>query len=94
MSKLGQKLASLMPSCKEAARLQSEAMDTRLTLLQRVGLRVHLAFCKWCARYARQIKFLRSMAGEIATEEAMPPAQRLSTDARERIKKRLASEKL
>lgn len=85
------RIASLLsPSCKQASRLQSEGMDRPLTFLERFGLRIHLFLCKWCRRYGKQLKFLRDAAHHC---EDHSPAQKLSPEARERIKQRLQSEK-
>ena len=83
----------LSPSCKAATRLQSEALDRRLPLRQRFGLHVHLLLCKWCRRYGKQITFLRNAAHEHPDELADPVPQRLSNEARERIKRRLQADK-
>jgi hypothetical protein len=48
-----------MASCKEASLLLSEAEDRRLTLVERLRLRAHLALCDACTRFAAQIAFLR-----------------------------------
>ena len=82
-------LCTLAPNCREAARLQSEALDEKLTFSKRFGLSLHLLICKWCRRYGRQVRFLREAAHEHPDQlvEAMP--QKLSSEARERIKKRL-----
>ena len=81
---------ALSPSCKEAIRLQSEALDRPLSRMQRGGLRIHLAMCRWCSRYGEQIKFLRTAAQRCDRDhdakQAMPP------EARERIKQRLQAE--
>ena len=45
-----------------AAAEQGEAVDRKLPLRQRFGLRVHLMLCKWCRRYGKQITFLRDAA--------------------------------
>ena len=82
-------LADLSPGCKTATRLQSEALDRKLPLRQRFGLRVHLLLCKWCRRYGKQITFLRNAAREHPDEMAEPVPQKLSAQARERIKQRL-----
>ena len=42
--------------------MQSEALDHPLSFRQRIGLRIHLFLCKWCNRYGRQLRFLRSAA--------------------------------
>ena len=82
-------LVDLSPGCKTATRLQSEALDRKLPLRQRFGLRFHLLLCKWCRRYGKQITFLRNAAHEHADELAKPLPRALLTEARERIKQRL-----
>ena len=86
-------LADLSPGCKTATRLQSEALDHKLPFRQRFGLRVHLLLCKWCRRYGKQVTFLRNAAHEHPDEIAEPITQRLSDEARERIKQRLRTHK-
>ena len=86
-------LADLSPGCKTATRLQSEALDGKLPLRQRFGLRVHLLLCKWCRRYGKQITFLRNAAHGHPDEIAEPVPQKLSGEARERIKQRLRTDK-
>jgi len=80
---------ALLCSCRDASRLQSEVLDKELSLFQRAGLWLHLLICKWCRRYGKQIRFLRDAAHEHseALTEAVP--QRLSPEARERIRRRL-----
>jgi hypothetical protein len=46
--------------CKEVSRLVSQQQDAELTLWQRVTLRLHLSVCDACARFERQIRFLRT----------------------------------
>ncbi len=48
-----------MWSCKKVAQLASESLDRPLTLQERLLLRFHLLFCKFCSRYLRQLKFLQ-----------------------------------
>lgn len=81
--------ADLSPGCRTATRLQSEALDHQLPFRQRFGLRVHLLLCKWCRRYGKQITFLRDAAHEHPDEMAEPVPQKLSDEARERIKRKL-----
>ena len=69
-------LGNLSPSCKEAIRLQSAALDRKLTLLERFGLRFHLVLCKWCRSYGRQITFLRSAAREPAQDDHIHRSRR------------------
>ena len=46
-------------SCKEASRLASQQQDADLSSWQRLVLRLHLAVCEGCARFERQLDFLR-----------------------------------
>jgi hypothetical protein len=85
-------LRTLSPNCREASRLQSDALEQPLSLPKRFGLRVHLLLCKWCRRYGKQIRFLRHAARNHCEEltEATPRA--LSPEARERLKHSLRDE--
>jgi len=88
---LARMVSLLSPSCKEATRLQSAAMDRKLTLPERLGLRLHLLLCQWCRRYGTQLKFLRSAAHQCEEHAGGELPQRLSPEARERIKEKLQS---
>jgi hypothetical protein len=84
---------TLSPTCRDASRLQSEALDTKLSLSKRFGLSLHLLICKWCRRYGKQVRFLREAAHEHPENLAEAVPQKLSAEARERIKQRLQSGK-
>jgi hypothetical protein len=53
-------MKELFPSCSEAARRVSELQEAPLSGPARLGLRLHLAVCMHCRRYARQIRFLHT----------------------------------
>lgn len=63
----------LMPSCLEASRLLSRALDEPLGLLDQAMLRVHLSMCGRCAEVERQLGSLgdltRSAFDADASEE-------------------------
>jgi hypothetical protein len=87
-------MAAFLPSCRQAARLQSDALERPLSASQRVGLRFHLLICKWCRLYGEQLHFLNGAAQSHADEMTGAIPQKLSAEARERIKLKLrASEK-
>ncbi|HXZ55795.1 MAG TPA: zf-HC2 domain-containing protein [Burkholderiales bacterium] len=46
-------------SCKEASRLISEGMDRRLSLSEKIGLRLHVGICDACTRFTSHVQFLR-----------------------------------
>lgn len=80
----------MMITCRQAAELVSERLDRRLSLGERLRLRLHLALCRSCARYQTQLRFLRRALKRRARQPAKPePGQRLPEDARERIRRRL-----
>lgn len=91
MKLLAKAMTLLSPSCKEASRLQSRALDQKLPALERLGLRIHLTLCKWCRRYGKQIRFLRDAAHHHLADNT---SQKLSQSARDRIKQRLQDEEV
>lgn len=73
---------SLMPSCKDVARLLSESMDSGRPL--GAHTRLHMSLCKVCRLLAEQFKLLRRAAGR--AEESCPG---LSDEAKSRLKRKL-----
>ncbi len=77
-----------MLSCKDVTRLISESMDRSLPLGKRIGVRVHILMCKFCARYERQLLLIRETLRRLAaTEEQLGKllGETLSEEARARI---------
>ena len=85
-------LRTLSPNCREASRLQSDALDQPLSLPKRFGLRVHLILCKWCRRYGSQIRFLRRAAHEHPDQVTEATPNTLPPETRERLKRALRDE--
>lgn len=82
----------MMLSCRDVTRLLSESMDHSLPLGKRIGVRLHLLMCRFCARYERQLLLIRETARRLVATEEKPGAQTgetLSEEARERIRKSL-----
>ncbi len=78
-----------MLSCKRVAQLASESLDRSLTLQERLLLRFHLLFCKFCSRYVRQLKFVQRACARV-DEAYSGSGAGLTEDARERIRDRLS----
>lgn len=80
---------SLTPTCREVARLTSEARDHQLPATTRLRLCLHRCFCQWCARYAKQL----DLVGEVSQlfpehiDELAGP--KLDEDAKTRMKRAL-----
>ncbi len=91
-NKLIRWLSLRLPTCKEVTRMASEAMERRLPLRQRLGMKLHLLFCALCMRYVRQLQFMRDAVQQHAAQiedGSAPPPVVLSGDARERMKQSL-----
>jgi hypothetical protein len=65
-------------------------MDQSLPLGKRIGVRLHLLMCKFCARYQRQLLLIRETVRRFAAIEDSS-GETLSAEARERIRKSLAT---
>ena len=71
----------------------SQSLERRLGLVERLKLRLHLLVCTWCARYFKQIKFLRRLVQQRTLTAAPYTASAivLTAEARERISESLQS---
>ena len=65
-----------MYRCSEVVRLISSDEYSTAGLWQRVGIRLHLAVCKHCAAYLRQI---RALAGVLRTSRHSVPAAEIES---------------
>lgn len=83
-------IARHAPSCSEMARWSSQAAERRLSLRERLLRLVHFVICDWCFRYAVQLRFLRQATRRLAAEGEPHAHHRLSPEARDRLKRRLA----
>ena len=76
-----------MLTCRDATELASRAMDQRLPLSNRMALRLHLAICKNCTRFNRQLQEMRRLFREETA--ASDDAAGLAPEARQRIESAL-----
>ena len=60
----------LMPTCKEAHRLTSEALDRELTLMERTRLRMHLLICIACTNMQGQMALMRKAMRQMPLGDA------------------------
>lgn len=49
----------LKPTCREVHALVSQSQDRRLTLTERMRMRVHLLVCEACTRFNGQMLLIR-----------------------------------
>lgn len=64
-----------MLNCREVTQLCSRELDERLTLGQRLSLRVHLLMCIGCSNFRRQMFTLHDAARRYAGGEAVSTSE-------------------
>ena len=50
----------LTRTCRDVTRLVLEGEDRRLTLRERLAIRLHLVICAACPRFVRQVALMRN----------------------------------
>lgn len=85
-------MTNLMLKCQDTSQLISESFDRKLTLRERLGIRMHLTMCRFCRRYKKQLEFIRGLMAAYRRHLDQNPAEgQLSTEAKFRIKRTLAA---
>jgi hypothetical protein len=81
-----------LPTCQEATRLMSDSLDQKLSLRQRLQMKLHVLVCMWCERYRRQLLFLRQAMQQSSkyAERGIAPPPSLPPEARERLNRALS----
>ena len=76
-----------LPPCRQVVKIISASLDRKLTIRERVILRLHLAACEPCVHFLEQSQLL-SVAAHTMDESMKSDlyAGRLSDEAKERIK--------
>jgi len=87
--KLENALVAMTPRCKDITRMISAAQDRRLSLRERVQLRLHFLICVWCERYGEHLRFLRARLHEADEHTEEMGCAHLSPEAKERMKQTL-----
>jgi anti-sigma factor RsiW len=59
--------------CREAHRLSIERMDRRLSWLETLRLRAHLAACDACSTVSAQVRLLRGAMRRLGADEPPSP---------------------
>lgn len=73
--------------CKVVAPLYSYALDRKLTIVERIRIRIHLATCNACTKYVENLKFMRqAFRAHDAVIDSPENQVPLKPDARERLK--------
>jgi hypothetical protein len=86
-------IARRVRDCKNITPLISESLDRKISLKEKIELKLHFFTCEACVRYLSQIKFLREAIqkqGEQIGDESSSE-KKLSDSAKERLKNALRS---
>jgi hypothetical protein len=89
-----EQMANMMIACEKAAFLVSKRQDEKLTCKENFNLTIHLAACKFCSLYAKQINAISHNINEkkLSTD---PLRQELKLDkSRKKEMELLIDEKL
>src|ERR1044071_2767006 len=82
-----------LPTCKQTVKVISESMKRKLSLRERITVKLHLWICLWCVWYLEHLNLMRDTIRTKASQEpnldssSLPP---LSAEAHERMKLRLS----
>jgi hypothetical protein len=79
----------MTPNCREVAQLTSDGRDRSLPLGTQLRLGLHRCFCKWCARYAKQLDLLHEANQFLAENVDQIGGPALDSDAKARMKRAL-----
>jgi hypothetical protein len=73
-------------NCREVTRLVSESLDRKLSLSQRIEMRIHFLMCKLCPEAKWQMLFIREAMRRFSLENVTLDSDGLlSPEARDRI---------
>lgn len=82
-----------LPTCRETVSVISQSMERKLSLRERLLLKLHLGICAWCQWYLEHLLTIRNT---LRNQPAEPPEINLSSnpglsaEARERLKRNLS----
>ncbi len=78
-------------ACKEASKLASDSLDRRLSLCERLKLKIHMLMCGKCKNSNETMKLLRNTA--VLISQSRSGEIRLTDEQREALHKALEEKK-
>ena len=85
-----------LPTCQQTVQKISQSMETRLPLRERLNIKLHLWICVWCQWYLEHLHIIRDTTRARAATDTPDVSSvsnpGLSSEARERIRRKLAGE--
>jgi hypothetical protein len=74
-----------LPPCQQVVEQISQSMERKLTLRERINLKLHLWICAWCQWYLEHLHLIHDLAH--THDPGLTDGPTLSPEARERIKR-------
>lgn len=84
-----------LPACQQTVEKLSQSLERKLTMRERIDVKLHLWICAWCQWYLEHLHIIRDAARARAAESpdlAPLTGPTLSPEARERIKRKLTGQ--
>lgn len=81
-----------MLNCKQISELASRALDEKLTLRQRMSLRMHLLLCSMCRGFARNLRRIQDACSQERSrlsDDSANAETSISPEARDRLRKNI-----
>ncbi len=78
-----------MLTCKEVTEMVSNKLDRKLSLIERLKLKLHLMICKHCKSYANQLNFIHALSNR-ADEHIEALEIGLSASAKNRLRESIS----
>ena len=87
-------LLRTLPTCQQTVEKISQSMERKLTLRERIDMKLHIWICAWCQWYLEHLQIIRETARAKGAESSdlESTSASLSAEARERIRRKLAGE--
>jgi hypothetical protein len=87
-------ICRVTPSCTEMTHLLSREMDQPLPWFTRLQMRIHFLMCCYCRRYMESLRYLRRIFRSPESGIDQLSSERLSPEAKERLKETLRGQRL
>jgi predicted anti-sigma-YlaC factor YlaD len=82
-------LKNIIHNCKEATKLSLKREEQRLSVKERMQLRIHLLFCDACKNFVKQSALINTAFKSFKERIKQVPPEELPAAAKERMQARL-----
>lgn len=83
----------LTPACEVISHTISKSLDTKISLRERLQIRLHIMVCAICRRYREQLLSINTLFTNYAANKSPHQESLLSEETRERMKQVLSKQK-